>query len=200
MANPFLRPLDVHKVLVGALCASALFALTMFAAGRVPYPTKHLSDPSVPYTFDYPGDFKKDDQADLPPDARRSLAFLTGISRGNEGGVLLGAFVPADPERVVSAVRDQFARFGGSVTGEKRVAAGGIEGIELQAVSTELDLRDRTIILFASPTLAYWIKCVGRAGGKDDADKACDKVLGSFEITTPDAKPGGPPRVPGVAA
>jgi hypothetical protein len=199
MKDLFLHPVDLPKLLVGIAASAALFFMTLAVADRVPYKSKHLADPSLPYTFSYPGDFKRDARSDLPPIPSESLQFVSAVHKGDQdfSGVMVGAFVPAAPLQVVTAVRVQFEQEG-RVTGQKDVKVAGSSGVELRAEGQGGNLHDRTTIVFVNSHLAYWIKCLGTGGGKGDADAACDKVLGSLEITDPSRTPLGPPQIPGI--
>jgi hypothetical protein len=196
MKDLFLRPVDAPKVALATLAAAALFGLTLFAADRVPYRTKHVRDSSLPYTFSYPADFKKAGPSDLPADVRAGLEWPTGISKEDKGAIVVGAFVPAGRVQVVSAFRVQYEQYGARITSQKDVRYAGVDGVELEADSSEGSEHDRRTILFVEPRLAFSIQCIGRGGGKDDTDTACDKVLETFEITDPSIAPGGSPRVP----
>jgi hypothetical protein len=190
--------LDVPKLLLAVVAAVAVFAATMAASERVPYRAKHLDDASFPYSFSYPGDWKREGASDQPSEGSATIANWSALHKGDQGEITVETFTPSSPVQVISAVRADYQDHHAIVKSQKHVTVAGIRGVELQADTDDGILHDRTTILFAGPQVGFWIRCVAIEPSKDDTQTACTKVLDSFKVTNLDLVPGGTPSVPPI--
>jgi hypothetical protein len=178
------------------LCMAAAVPLAAFAAVaalvRPGTPAdKQLDDPSVPYTFTYPGTWSQDTEHDMAFALEGDELWATAVSLPTEESVKQGVMVVAArvPPAAIFAWLYQPEQNGAHVSGKgSRMVAGR------DALWAEYErapghgFRSRTV--FYAGNVAFVVTCVLERE-PEKARAGCEKVLDSFAFTNEDAPPGG---------
>jgi hypothetical protein len=179
------------------VCLAVVIPLTGFAAGGAAtrpgsVADKRLADPSLPYTFSYPGSWSRDPAEDVPQDPdERWVAAVSKQTNGNvRRGVVVVATNSVSPGALMSWMLNP-EQDGAHVAGRRKRTVGGHEAL---TVAYEREpgrgFSSRTG-LFVGDT-AFVVTCVLEED-PERAEAGCEKVLASFAFTGEDSAPGAAP-------
>lgn len=157
---------------------------TLFAIGGVfstLTPDKRFHDPTMPYTFSYPGGWERDPPQDLPPHDSR-VGYMAAVSKqvatNVTQGVLVYAFQvtrPWSPRNWARTLRDPDER----IYGERRLSVSGQPALQVDFGRGGPPSHTRTVLLDGRNT--FVIECI-TIEDFEEARKGCEQVLETFRL------------------
>jgi hypothetical protein len=184
------------RAAVGICLAVAIPLMAFTAAGAAMRPgsvsDKRLADPSLPYSFSYPGSWARDSAKDVAQEPGER--WVAAVSKQIEGPVRQGVIVVASdsvsPGGLMSWMLNPEPD-GGQVAGHRKRTVGGHDALTVEYERQPgRAVRSRTG-LFLGDT-AFVITCVLEED-PEHARAGCEKVLDSFAFKNQDGAPVAAP-------